>query len=143
MNTVVYSVMEYGGELVAAGSFITAGGQPINHIARWNGSSWRPIGTGLVSSSLALTIYDEHLIASGTFDADLDGPVRWLNCPCPADLNGDSHVNIIDLLSVVSRWGPCPPPPPVCSADLAPPGGDNVVNILDLLAVVAAWGACP
>ncbi|MFY9342541.1 MAG: hypothetical protein WAT39_08625 [Planctomycetota bacterium] len=34
------------GDLVAVGGFATAGGTPANHIARWNGSSWAPIGSG-------------------------------------------------------------------------------------------------
>jgi hypothetical protein len=59
---------------------------------------------------------------------------------CSVDINGDSAVNIDDLLEVISAWGPCPPP---CPADIAPPGGNGTVNIDDLLAVISAWGACP
>jgi hypothetical protein len=32
--------------------------------------------------------------------------------------------------------------PPVCIADIAPPGGDGSIDVNDLLAVIAAWGAC-
>jgi len=66
--------------------------------------------------------------------------------PCPADIapvgDVDDVVNVVDLLAVISAWGPCADPN-ACLADLAPPGGDNVVNVQDLLAVIAAWGACP
>jgi hypothetical protein len=63
---------------------------------------------------------------------------------CPADINGDEIVNVDDLLAVIVTWGPCPPPPPSCPADLAPPpAGNGQVNVDDLLAVISAWGACP
>jgi hypothetical protein len=53
-------------------------------------------------------------------------------------------VNIDDLLSVISAWGPCPTPPTACPANVATgPGSETVVNIDDLLAVISAWGACP
>lgn len=62
---------------------------------------------------------------------------------CPADINGDNSVNVADLLTVISVWGPCPAPPALCPADISPAGGDGQVNVADLLLVIAAWGACP
>ena len=35
------------GDLVAAGDFSSAGGLPASRIARWNGSTWSPIGSGV------------------------------------------------------------------------------------------------
>ena len=55
---------------------------------------------------------------------------------CPPDANNDGVVNIVDLLEVISAWGPCPG----CDADT---NGDDVVNILDLLEVISGWGPCP
>ncbi|TVQ53398.1 MAG: hypothetical protein EA377_08035 [Phycisphaerales bacterium] len=55
---------------------------------------------------------------------------------CPADLNGDSVVNVFDMLELLSVWGPCPG----CPADL---NGDGVVNVFDLLELLSDWGACP
>ena len=34
------------GDLVAGGNFATAGGVTENRIARWDGSSWAPFGSG-------------------------------------------------------------------------------------------------
>ena len=34
-----------------------------------------------------------------------------VTCPgddCPADVNGDGLINVLDLLSVISAWGDCP-----------------------------------
>ncbi|MCI0362945.1 MAG: VCBS repeat-containing protein, partial [Phycisphaerales bacterium] len=62
--------------------------------------------------------------------------------PCPADIapgEGDDTVNVLDLLAVISAWGPCADPEN-CDADIAPPGGNDVVNVLDLLALIGNWG---
>jgi probable HAF family extracellular repeat protein len=57
----------------------------------------------------------------------------------PGDINGDGVVNVIDLLAVISAWGPCPSPPapPACPADVFT---DGVVNVADLLFVINHWG---
>jgi len=38
------------GDLIAAGEFNRAGTTTINNIARWDGSAWRPLGSGLTST---------------------------------------------------------------------------------------------
>ncbi len=60
------------GDVVAAGLFTQAGGTPVGHIARWNGSSWLPLGGGVSGSastfvtSLGL-LPDGRLVAGGSF----------------------------------------------------------------------------
>jgi hypothetical protein len=61
----------------------------------------------------------------------------------PADINGDSSVNVVDLLAVINSWGACPPPPDLtgCPTDVAPiPAGDGLINVADLLFVINNWG---
>jgi hypothetical protein len=41
--------LDSGGNLYAGGSFTTAGGTTVNRIARWNGTSWSALGTGMDS----------------------------------------------------------------------------------------------
>jgi hypothetical protein len=59
--------------LYAAGEFITAGGVTVNRIARWDGSTWTPLGTGMNGVVRALTVFDDAgpggpaLIAAGDF----------------------------------------------------------------------------
>ena len=55
---------------------------------------------------------------------------------CPADIDGDGTVGIMDFLALLAAWGPNPGHP----ADL---DGDGVVGILDFLDLLAAWGPCP
>ena len=54
---------------------------------------------------------------------------------CEGDINGDSIVDVTDLLEVVGSWGS-----PGGSADV---NEDGIVNVADLLAIVDAWGSCP
>ena len=67
----------------------------------------------------------------GQFRAFLLTPAQL----CPADLDGDGAVGIVDLLQLLAAWGPCPG----CTADL---DGDGVVGILDFVDLLAAWGPC-
>ncbi len=50
------------------------------------------------------------------------------------DLDGDGVVGILDLLALLSAWGPCAGE---CPADL---DGDGAVGVLDLLTLLANWG---
>ena len=55
---------------------------------------------------------------------------------CPADINGDASVNIIDVLAVIGDFGSD-------DLDLATDiNEDLIVNTLDLLEVIAALGPC-
>ncbi|MCI0363598.1 MAG: hypothetical protein L0Y44_03305 [Phycisphaerales bacterium] len=62
------------------------------------------------------------------------------SAPC-TDLNADSLVDVLDLLAVISVWGPCADPKN-CPADIAPTGGDGTVDMADALAIIANWGPC-
>lgn len=61
----------------------------------------------------------------------------WLETtsPCPSDINGDSAVNVLDLLDMLTAWGPNPGH----DADL---NNDGLVNVLDLLLLLNDWGPC-
>ncbi len=82
---VVRAFAEYQGELIAAGSFDHAQGQPVNNIARWNGSQWQSLGAGITAPELggvhALALYQGQLVAAGVFSAAGGQPVsniaRW------------------------------------------------------------------
>jgi hypothetical protein len=67
MSSVVYCLTVYNGSLIAGGSFTTAGGGAANRIARWNGSNWQQLGSGMNGNVNALTVYNGELIAGGGF----------------------------------------------------------------------------
>lgn len=59
-------------------------------------------------------------------------------CPsegCDGDLDGDGRVDVVDLLSVISAWGPCVG----CDVDI---DGDGSVGVTDLLGIIDNWGTC-
>jgi murein DD-endopeptidase MepM/ murein hydrolase activator NlpD len=60
-----------GAALYAGGSFITAGGATANNIAKWDGSMWAPLGTGVSWPVNALAVFDDGggpaLYAGGVF----------------------------------------------------------------------------
>lgn len=58
------------GQLFAGGQFTSIGGVDANNIARWNGSSWSPVGSGAESAVDALiTLSGETVIAGGRFSS--------------------------------------------------------------------------
>jgi hypothetical protein len=71
-----------GGNVVVAGRFQSAGGVVANGVARWNGTAWSAMGTGLAATSgtvvrsLAL-LSDGDVIAGGTFAGIASGVARW------------------------------------------------------------------
>jgi hypothetical protein len=71
--------------------------------------------------------------ATEAFEVDASDEI--ITAPaCDADLNGDSVVNVIDLLEVIDFWGLLDVP-----ADI---NDDGVVDVIDLLLLVSVWGPC-
>jgi len=97
-------------------NFLLAGSSPLE--------TDEPLGAGMLSAYGALSMVESAGVTCGE-------PVS-----CPADLNGDGHVNVADLLDLLGSWGPCQG----CAADI---NGDGAVNVSDLLELLAAWGPCP
>ena len=70
------------GDIIAGGSFITAGGQTANRIARWNGISWSPLGFGMNLDVDSLAVLPSGvLVAGGSFtlagSVFANGIARW------------------------------------------------------------------
>ena len=66
----IYATTVFNNELIVAGSFNTAGGITVNGIAKWNGSSWSALGSGVdgtYHNIYALAVYNGELIAGGEF----------------------------------------------------------------------------
>lgn len=63
--------------------------------------------------------------------------VRYEDCQpgCPADLDDDGQVALLDLLAVLADWGSCVG----CPTDL---DGDDDVDVNDLIVLLGAWGPC-
>jgi len=63
----VYALAVLGSDLYAGGAFTTAGGVPANYIAKWNGSNWSAVGSGMNNNVYALAVSGSNVYAGGTF----------------------------------------------------------------------------
>ena len=65
------------GDIVIGGWFSTAGSVSANKIARWNGSAWSPLGTGMDANVYALAaLPNGQLVAGGNFTLAGGTPVN-------------------------------------------------------------------
>ncbi len=83
---VVYSVAcDSSGNLYAGGDFTNAGGVSANDIARWNGSAWTNLGSGM-SDNVAAVACDSfgNVYAGGTFTnaggVTANNIAKWNGC---------------------------------------------------------------
>ena len=67
----VYALaLDGDGNLYAGGSFHTAGRVSANHVAKWNGTAWSPLGSGTSDWVYALAVDDAgNVYAGGSFDS--------------------------------------------------------------------------
>lgn len=57
LGSFVYALSVYNGNLYAGGLFTRAGGQDAPNIARWDGTSWSPLGSGVQQPDNFATVY--------------------------------------------------------------------------------------
>jgi hypothetical protein len=85
--------------LYLGGSFATLAGLPVNSIARWDGTAWHTMGSGLHGAAAALLSHAGQVIVAGAFTS----------------AGGRASPN-------VAIWGPPPPTCyPNCDCSAAPP----------------------
>ncbi len=118
------------GSVYAAGTFGNAGGVLVNHVARWDGAAWHPLGSGVNNSPVYALAFgpDGSLYAAGTFTeaggvaanrvarwdgsswhalgTGLSGPVRALAVGPDGTLYAGGNFNVSNgtLTSRVARW---------------------------------------
>ena len=73
----IYALVVSGADLYAGGLFGTAGGTAANHIAKWNGTAWSALGSGMSGITryiLALAVSGSELYAGGWFSSGGGAP---------------------------------------------------------------------
>ncbi len=65
-NSQVSHLGAFNSELYAAGSFTQVDGNTINGIARWDGASWHPLGTGVSPQANFFIEYNNELYVTGS-----------------------------------------------------------------------------
>lgn len=103
VDSAVWALAEYNGDLIAGGDFSTAGGVTAPRIARWDGNQWNLLGAANTTVR-ALEIYEGDLIAGGQFSI-LDGMAvsriarydgsDWH--PLEEGLSGGSNPRVFDM----------------------------------------------
>jgi hypothetical protein len=63
----VYAVAVNGSDVYVGGRFNTAGGVSASGIAKWNGASWSPLGTGISNFVYSIAISAGDIVAAGAF----------------------------------------------------------------------------
>ena len=124
----VFALATMGNNLYAGGSFTNMGGVAASRIAKWNGSAWSALGSGVSSSVQSLVAIGSNLYVGGNFRTaggkSSSSIARWnetvnFNVPQLANPawpgNGPFHVtlvgvsgltNIIEASTNLSAWTP-------------------------------------
>ena len=74
LDNIVYDLLWFEDQLIAAGKFENSGEMPLAHVASWNGSSWSAMGQGMNDDVHDLIEYEGALYACGRF-TEADGQV--------------------------------------------------------------------
>jgi len=114
MNAYVNAmVMDGAGNLYAGGGFTTVGGSTMTRIAKWDGTSWTPLGSGTDSDVLALAIDNAgNIYAGGWFStaggSEAKGVAKWDGAAwhsCGAGVYGDVKALLVDDAGNVCAGG--------------------------------------
>lgn len=80
-NGGIVSLAFWNNELYAAGDIYSVNGDPVNHIARWDGAAWQPLAGGLDEMVQHIRAYPDGLYAVGSFThadgMEANGLARW------------------------------------------------------------------
>lgn len=74
----VLAMTVYNGELIVAGSLSAVGGVPVNGIARWDGTNWSALGSGVQGTVTSLAAFQGALYVGGSLTSAGGSPVQHL-----------------------------------------------------------------
>ncbi len=81
LSSVVGAIAVNGKEVYVGGAFKSAGGMPVNYIAKWDGEKWSALDEGVNEGIAALAFVGEDLYVGGGFTkaggVTVDGIARW------------------------------------------------------------------
>ena len=76
VNFDVYAIAVSGSNVYVGGQFTQAGGSSANYIAKWNGSSWSALGSGMDGTVYALAVSGTDVYAGGNFTTAGSNPAN-------------------------------------------------------------------
>ena len=149
----VSALCVHNGDLIAAGKFAVAGSVPAANIARWNGTAWSALGSGLSGNedisfrgpADALASHASALFAGGVFTQaggspspsfaiwGPTAPLCYPNCDCSVT---SPVLSISDFICFVTRFA-ASDPYANCDASTAPP----TLNVADFICFMNKFAA--
>ncbi len=99
----IYAIKQYKNSLVVAGYFDSIGGVAAKNIARFDGQSWQPLGSGLMVNSQSgfvktVEVLDDCLYAGGTFTYSggipIEGVAKWCEPLSTQEISFSQSINI-------------------------------------------------
>ncbi len=98
------------------------------------------IETGATLNTNGCKVYYSTLTLNGVVDNPANLIEIVVVLPCPADVNGDGFINVLDLVDLLICFGQ--PAVPGCEGEDI--NEDGSVNVLDLIALLLEFGQpCP
>lgn len=109
--------LDASGNLFAAGTFTSAGSAAASNIARWNGSSWSALGSGVNGTVWTLAVdASDHVFAGGQFTTAGNVPaayiVKWDGAawaPLNSQMNREVNAVLLDGSGIPSLFAGCRP----------------------------------
>ena len=102
-NGQLASVAVSGSDVYVGGSFTTINGQAFNRIAKWDGTSWSPLGSGMNAWSVdSIAVDGTNVYAAGSFTNAGGTPVNYIarwdgNAWHPLGSGTNSQINAITV----------------------------------------------
>lgn len=128
-----------GNNLFVTGVFDNAGEIILNNIARWDGASWHPLGSGIDY------IYEGTLYASNNNSLFIGGYIstaggkesygiaQWTQRIC-GDVDGDDILNILDIVYLINYlYKDGPSPQPSYAGDI---NANGIVELADIIYLI-------
>jgi len=95
-GSIISMVVSSNDELFVGGNFNMAGNVSALNIAKWDGSNWSNIGTGLEQVCYSLIFYNNQLVAGGDFGVKYWNGSQW-------NILGDGLIGHVDDLAINSN----------------------------------------
>ena len=114
-NGEIRAMVEKGGEIHVAGQFTNIGGVAANGIAKWNGTAWSALGTGIAgpagfgNGAYALAVHGSDLIVAGRITAAggnvVTNVTKWNGTTWSAMGAGDDYIEALAVFGGEVHYG--------------------------------------
>ena len=88
----VYALFVWNGELYAGGRFNEAGTETVSNVARWDGASWSPVGSGRPTIVHEFCEFNGNLVAGGLYNGDFRSSVGIWNGSIWSGVGIEGHI---------------------------------------------------